>query len=157
MRLVCLIEKRPRECDISYLDWTHCVSWRLMRVCVSVFVFLPQGHTKKMNFFKVGKAFTIVDMPGYGYRAPSDFVDMVEPYLYTRKKWDIKPALAAVHWHQSHIVSAHTGRIYCPRSHMMDVCRAEVKLSLTICCVGKLHKVNRTCATLLRSERDFSW
>ncbi|XP_067372959.1 GTP-binding protein 8 isoform X3 [Channa argus] len=45
----------------------------------------PEGHTKKMNFFRVGKAFTIVDMPGYGHRAPKDFVDMVEPYLYTRK------------------------------------------------------------------------
>ncbi|XP_075938019.1 GTP-binding protein 8 isoform X2 [Anarhichas minor] len=43
------------------------------------------GHTKKMNFFRVGKAFTIVDMPGYGHRAPTDFVDMVEPYLHTRK------------------------------------------------------------------------
>ncbi|XP_067848829.1 GTP-binding protein 8 [Heptranchias perlo] len=43
------------------------------------------GHTKKMNFFKVGKAFTIVDMPGYGYRAPSDFVEMVEIYLQTRQ------------------------------------------------------------------------
>ncbi|XP_041856730.1 GTP-binding protein 8 isoform X3 [Melanotaenia boesemani] len=45
----------------------------------------PEGHTKKMNFFRVGRAFTIVDMPGYGHRAPRDFVDMVEPYLYTRK------------------------------------------------------------------------
>ncbi|XP_068581314.1 GTP-binding protein 8 [Cebidichthys violaceus] len=43
------------------------------------------GHTKKMNFFRVGKAFTVVDMPGYGHRAPTDFVDMVEPYLHTRK------------------------------------------------------------------------
>ncbi|XP_068428810.1 GTP-binding protein 8 [Clinocottus analis] len=43
------------------------------------------GHTKKMNFFKVGKAFTVVDMPGYGHHAPTDFVDMVEPYLHTRK------------------------------------------------------------------------
>ncbi|XP_048459252.1 GTP-binding protein 8 [Rhincodon typus] len=43
------------------------------------------GHTKKMNFFKVGKAFTVVDMPGYGYRAPSDFVDMVERYLEARQ------------------------------------------------------------------------
>uniref|UniRef100_A0A3Q3X332 GTP-binding protein 8 n=1 Tax=Mola mola TaxID=94237 RepID=A0A3Q3X332_MOLML len=43
------------------------------------------GHTKKMNFFRVGKAFTVVDMPGYGHRAPRDFVDMVEPYLYTRQ------------------------------------------------------------------------
>ncbi|XP_029314211.1 GTP-binding protein 8 [Cottoperca gobio] len=43
------------------------------------------GHTKKMNFFRVGRAFTVVDMPGYGHRAPKDFVDMVEPYLYTRK------------------------------------------------------------------------
>uniref|UniRef100_A0A8C6T4Q9 EngB-type G domain-containing protein n=1 Tax=Neogobius melanostomus TaxID=47308 RepID=A0A8C6T4Q9_9GOBI len=25
-----------------------------------------------MNFFKVGKSFTIVDMPGYGHRAPTD-------------------------------------------------------------------------------------
>ena len=40
-----------------------------------------------MNFFKVGKAFSIVDMPGYGHRAPTDFVDMVEPYLETRSKW----------------------------------------------------------------------
>lgn len=50
-------------------------------------VFLPQGHTKKMNFFRVGGAFTLVDMPGYGHRAPRDFVEMVEPYLNTRTKW----------------------------------------------------------------------
>ncbi|XP_042312674.1 LOW QUALITY PROTEIN: GTP-binding protein 8 [Sceloporus undulatus] len=42
------------------------------------------GHTKKMNFFKVGKFFTLVDMPGYGYRAPKDFAEMVEPYLNQR-------------------------------------------------------------------------
>ncbi|XP_047455933.1 GTP-binding protein 8 isoform X1 [Mugil cephalus] len=52
---------------------------------VEVRVSKTPGHTKKMNFFRVGKAFTIVDMPGYGYRAPKDFVEMVEPYLYTRK------------------------------------------------------------------------
>ncbi|AWP12741.1 putative GTP-binding protein 8 isoform 5 [Scophthalmus maximus] len=52
---------------------------------VEVRVSKTPGHTKKMNFFKVGRAFTIVDMPGYGHRAPKDFVDMVEPYLYTRK------------------------------------------------------------------------
>ncbi|XP_055118971.2 GTP-binding protein 8-like isoform X2 [Symphalangus syndactylus] len=43
------------------------------------------GHTKKMNFFKVGKHFTVVDMKGYGYRAPEDFVDMVETYLKERR------------------------------------------------------------------------
>ncbi|XP_028249595.1 GTP-binding protein 8 [Parambassis ranga] len=52
---------------------------------VEVRVSKTPGHTKKMNFFKVGKSFTIVDMPGYGHRAPKDFVDMVEPYLYQRK------------------------------------------------------------------------
>ncbi|XP_042349956.1 GTP-binding protein 8 isoform X2 [Plectropomus leopardus] len=52
---------------------------------IEVRVSKTPGHTKKMNFFRVGKAFTIVDMPGYGHRAPKDFVDMVEPYLYTRK------------------------------------------------------------------------
>ncbi|XP_012507694.1 PREDICTED: GTP-binding protein 8 isoform X2 [Propithecus coquereli] len=44
----------------------------------------PEGHTKKMNFFRVGKYFTLVDMPGYGYRSPKDFVDMVEAYLKER-------------------------------------------------------------------------
>lgn len=52
---------------------------------VEVRVSKTPGHTKKMNFFRVSKAFTIVDMPGYGHKAPRDFVDMVEPYLYTRK------------------------------------------------------------------------
>ncbi|XP_074157295.1 GTP-binding protein 8 isoform X2 [Sminthopsis crassicaudata] len=44
----------------------------------------PEGHTKKMNFFQVGKYFTLVDMPGYGFKAPKDFVDMVEAYLKER-------------------------------------------------------------------------
>lgn len=42
-----------------------------------------------MNFFRVGRAFTLVDMPGYGYRAPKDFAEMVEPYMNTRTKWAI--------------------------------------------------------------------
>uniref|UniRef100_UPI00398EF8F3 GTP-binding protein 8 isoform X1 n=1 Tax=Pristiophorus japonicus TaxID=55135 RepID=UPI00398EF8F3 len=52
---------------------------------IEVRVSKSPGHTKKMNFFKVGKAFTVVDMPGYGYRAPSDFVEMVEIYLQARQ------------------------------------------------------------------------
>uniref|UniRef100_A0A3Q4MMZ3 EngB-type G domain-containing protein n=1 Tax=Neolamprologus brichardi TaxID=32507 RepID=A0A3Q4MMZ3_NEOBR len=44
---------------------------------VEVRVSKTPGHTKKMNFFRVGKAFTIVDMPGYGHKAPRDFVDMM--------------------------------------------------------------------------------
>ncbi|XP_061484287.1 GTP-binding protein 8 isoform X1 [Rhineura floridana] len=52
---------------------------------VEVKVSKNPGHTKKMNFFKVGKFFTLVDMPGYGYRAPQDFAEMVEPYLNQRQ------------------------------------------------------------------------
>nr|XP_015194509.1 PREDICTED: GTP-binding protein 8 isoform X3 [Lepisosteus oculatus] len=51
---------------------------------VEVRVSKTPGHTKKMNFFTVGKAFTLVDMPGYGHKAPKDFVEMVEAYLETR-------------------------------------------------------------------------
>nr|XP_012642952.1 GTP-binding protein 8 isoform X2 [Microcebus murinus] len=51
---------------------------------VEVRVSKKPGHTKKMNFFRVGKHFTLVDMPGYGYRSPKDFVDMVEVYLKER-------------------------------------------------------------------------
>ncbi|XP_053421172.1 GTP-binding protein 8 [Nycticebus coucang] len=52
---------------------------------VEVRVSKKPGHTKKMNFFRVGKYFTLVDMPGYGYRSPEDFVEMVETYLKERK------------------------------------------------------------------------
>ncbi|XP_028931574.1 GTP-binding protein 8 [Ornithorhynchus anatinus] len=52
---------------------------------VEVRVSKKPGHTKKMQFFHIGKCFTIVDMPGYGYRAPADFVDMVEAYLKNRQ------------------------------------------------------------------------
>ncbi|NXB50595.1 GTPB8 protein, partial [Leucopsar rothschildi] len=52
---------------------------------VEVRVSKTPGHTKKINFFKVGKYFTLVDMPGYGYRAPQDFVEMVEAYLQERR------------------------------------------------------------------------
>ncbi|XP_051761651.1 GTP-binding protein 8 isoform X1 [Ctenopharyngodon idella] len=52
---------------------------------VDVRVSKTPGHTKKLNFFTVGKAFTLVDMPGYGHMAPRDFVDMVEPYLQERQ------------------------------------------------------------------------
>lgn len=52
----------------------------------SLFPTLIQGHTKKLNFFTVGKAFALVDMPGYGHKAPQDFVEMVEPYLQERQK-----------------------------------------------------------------------
>ncbi|XP_059824050.1 GTP-binding protein 8 isoform X1 [Hypanus sabinus] len=52
---------------------------------IEVRVSKTPGHTRKMNFFKVGKAFTVVDMPGYGYKAPSDFVEMVEIYLQARQ------------------------------------------------------------------------
>ncbi|XP_030059656.1 GTP-binding protein 8 [Microcaecilia unicolor] len=52
---------------------------------IEVKVSKTPGHTKKINFFKVGKSFTLVDMPGYGYRAPEDFVEMVEAYLETRE------------------------------------------------------------------------
>ncbi|KAF7250811.1 GTP-binding protein 8 [Varanus komodoensis] len=52
---------------------------------VEVKVSKTPGHTKKMNFFQVGTFFTLVDMPGYGYKAPKDFAEMVEPYLYQRQ------------------------------------------------------------------------
>ncbi|XP_029434105.1 GTP-binding protein 8 [Rhinatrema bivittatum] len=52
---------------------------------IEVRVSKTPGQTRKMNFFKVGKSFTVVDMPGYGYRAPEDYVEMVEAYLETRE------------------------------------------------------------------------
>ncbi|XP_068122291.1 GTP-binding protein 8 [Hyperolius riggenbachi] len=51
---------------------------------IQVRVSKTPGHTRKLNFFKVGKAFTLVDMPGYGFRAPEDFGEMVGSYIQER-------------------------------------------------------------------------
>ncbi|KAL5012106.1 hypothetical protein ScPMuIL_010657 [Solemya velum] len=44
------------------------------------------GHTRMLNFFQVGRSFNLVDMPGYGYNMPENFVENVETYLRTRRK-----------------------------------------------------------------------
>ncbi|GAA6104818.1 GTP-binding protein 8 [Tachysurus ichikawai] len=81
----------PTQPEVCFIGRSNVGKSSLIR---ALFSFAPEvevrvsktpGHTKKLNFFTVGKAFTLVDMPGYGYRAPKDFVDMVEPYLQERK------------------------------------------------------------------------
>uniref|UniRef100_A0A8C2D2U6 G domain-containing protein n=1 Tax=Cyprinus carpio TaxID=7962 RepID=A0A8C2D2U6_CYPCA len=44
---------------------------------VDVRVSKTPGHTKKLNFFTVGKAFTLVDMPGYGHNYLLDRQNLV--------------------------------------------------------------------------------
>ncbi|XP_071847043.1 GTP-binding protein 8-like isoform X2 [Apostichopus japonicus] len=44
------------------------------------------GHTKLVNFFEVGNAFMLVDMPGYGYRQPENFERSAEGYLNNSKR-----------------------------------------------------------------------
>lgn len=44
------------------------------------------GHTKLVNFFEVGDAFMLVDMPGYGHRQPVNFELTAEGYLKRNKK-----------------------------------------------------------------------
>lgn len=43
------------------------------------------GHTKLVILFQVGKAFMLVDMPGYGFRQPENFEHSAEGYLQNRK------------------------------------------------------------------------
>ncbi|XP_046561985.1 GTP-binding protein 8-like [Haliotis rubra] len=51
---------------------------------VEVRVSRKPGHTKTLNFFQVGKSFSLVDMPGYGFNMPEHFQESVEKYLQTR-------------------------------------------------------------------------
>ncbi|KAL4231013.1 hypothetical protein ACF0H5_011385 [Mactra antiquata] len=44
------------------------------------------GHTKLLNFFQIGKHFTLVDMPGYGFNMPKHYSGSVERFLASRKK-----------------------------------------------------------------------
>ncbi|XP_005994544.1 GTP-binding protein 8 isoform X1 [Latimeria chalumnae] len=75
---------QPSQPEVCFIGRSNVGKSSLIK-CLFSLVPGIEGHTKKMNFYKVGKAFTLVDMPGYGYKAPKDFVDMVEPYLQTRQ------------------------------------------------------------------------
>ncbi|KAG0055602.1 hypothetical protein BGZ83_008036 [Gryganskiella cystojenkinii] len=43
------------------------------------------GHTKMMNFFKIGEKLSLVDMPGYGWKSRDEWGGMILEYLQTRK------------------------------------------------------------------------
>ncbi|KAK7097357.1 hypothetical protein V1264_004348 [Littorina saxatilis] len=53
---------------------------------VRVSVSSKPGHTKKLNLYRVGSHFTLVDMPGYGHGMPPSFQHSVETYLSTRRR-----------------------------------------------------------------------
>ncbi|KAG0001471.1 hypothetical protein BGZ79_004602 [Entomortierella chlamydospora] len=43
------------------------------------------GHTRMMNFFKIGDKLSLVDMPGYGWKSRDEWGDMIISYLQGRK------------------------------------------------------------------------
>ncbi|XP_072039705.1 GTP-binding protein 8-like [Amphiura filiformis] len=43
------------------------------------------GHTKLLLFYQCGNYFSLVDMPGYGYNQPENFVTSAEGYISSRK------------------------------------------------------------------------
>ncbi|KAG0325827.1 hypothetical protein BG000_001655 [Podila horticola] len=42
------------------------------------------GHTRMMNFFKIGDKLSLVDMPGYGWKSRDEWGGMILDYLKTR-------------------------------------------------------------------------
>ncbi|XP_076446902.1 GTP-binding protein 8-like [Babylonia areolata] len=53
---------------------------------VNVRVSKKPGHTKTVNLFRLGRRFTLVDMPGYGYNMPRNFQQSVEVYLSSSRR-----------------------------------------------------------------------
>ncbi|KAH7045493.1 P-loop containing nucleoside triphosphate hydrolase protein [Linnemannia elongata] len=43
------------------------------------------GHTRMMNFFKLGDKLSLVDMPGYGWKSRDEWGGMIVSYLQNRK------------------------------------------------------------------------
>ncbi|KAG0317591.1 hypothetical protein BGZ97_005154 [Linnemannia gamsii] len=43
------------------------------------------GHTRMMNFFKLGDKLSLVDMPGYGWKSRDEWGGMIISYLQNRK------------------------------------------------------------------------
>ncbi|KAG0272862.1 hypothetical protein BGZ95_011346 [Linnemannia exigua] len=43
------------------------------------------GHTRMMNFFKMGDKLSLVDMPGYGFKSRDEWGGMILSYLQNRK------------------------------------------------------------------------
>ncbi|KAG0254432.1 hypothetical protein DFQ27_006835 [Actinomortierella ambigua] len=42
------------------------------------------GHTRLMNFFKIGDRLSLVDMPGYGFKSRDEWGDMILDYFQHR-------------------------------------------------------------------------
>lgn len=56
---------------------------------INVRISSKPGHTKTLNFYKVGEALSLVDMPGYGYHMPEHFRDSAEEFLKSRRNLKI--------------------------------------------------------------------
>jgi len=46
-----------------------------------------QGHTALLNFFKVGTALMLVDMPGYGFGSRPEWGDLILGYWRDREQY----------------------------------------------------------------------
>lgn len=55
------------------------------------------GHTKLLLFYQAGSAFSLVDLPGYGFRQPENFAVTAEGYLRTRKNLQMPFLLIDIH------------------------------------------------------------
>jgi len=52
-------------------------------------IFVTQGHTKTLNFYRVGKEpgkITLVDTPGYGARGRPEWGELFDHYINNRKE-----------------------------------------------------------------------
>ncbi|EDV25047.1 uncharacterized protein TRIADDRAFT_56574 [Trichoplax adhaerens] len=47
---------------------------------------LPEGHTRLLNFYSIANKLFLVDTPGYGYRSPKYFEELVQRYTVNRTR-----------------------------------------------------------------------
>ncbi|KAG0239078.1 hypothetical protein BGW41_007921 [Actinomortierella wolfii] len=45
---------------------------------------IPEGHTRLMNFFRIGGRLSLVDMPGYGFKSRDEWGEMILDYFQKR-------------------------------------------------------------------------
>jgi hypothetical protein len=86
--MIALTESYPGELSVALVDFTNCIHCNIIQFLpvITNFGFNWQGHTKTLQFFQLGKKFTLVDMPGYGDNMPGYYEQSAEVYLRTRKQ-----------------------------------------------------------------------
>lgn len=79
----------PKLPEIAFIGRSNCGKSTLINSLLNqkklVRTSKNPGHTRMLNFFKLGNEIMLVDMPGYGFNCRKEWASLVQAYIHDRK------------------------------------------------------------------------